>query len=123
MELEAVEGASAASGDAALRQTQEMLDRAFDEFDVADLLEEHADLVCDMSEKIQQLEQGLESRTVIGKALGICIERYGISEEQAFQFLVRISQDQNVKLRDVAARLVDTTVHHNEDSAESQTQH
>jgi AmiR/NasT family two-component response regulator len=118
MELEAVEGASATSDDAAvMRHTQDMLDKAFDEFDVADLLEEHADLVCDMSEKIQQLEQGLESRTVIGKALGICLERYNLDEDQAFQFLVRISQEQNVKLRDVAARLVESTVDQNEDRA------
>jgi AmiR/NasT family two-component response regulator len=99
-----------------LRHTKQRLDTEFDEFDVADLLEAHADLVLDLTQQINQLEQGLESRTVIGKAIGICIERYNINEEQAFQFLVRISQQHNVKLRDVAARLVETTVQQNGES-------
>jgi AmiR/NasT family two-component response regulator len=34
------------------------------------------------------------------------MERYQIDEERAFAFLVRISQDTNVKLRDVAAEFV-----------------
>ncbi len=106
MAVQAVDGASS-SPDEVMRSTQQLLDAAFDEFDVADLLEAHADLVCDLTERIQQLEQGLESRTLIGKALGICMERYNISDEQSFQFLVRISQNHNVKLRDVAARLVE----------------
>jgi hypothetical protein len=117
MGTEAVDSTAPSSDGETLRYTQDLLDRAFDEFGLADLLAEHADLVCDMSEKMQQLEHGLESRAVIGKALGICIERYSISEDQAFQFLVRISQEQNVKLRDVAAQLVEYTVHQHEDSA------
>jgi hypothetical protein len=93
------------------------LDVAFDEFDVADLLESHADLVLDLTERVNQLEEGLESRTLIGKALGVCMERYSLSDEQAFQFLVRLSQDHNVKLRDVAARLVEKTAGQRPDGA------
>jgi AmiR/NasT family two-component response regulator len=82
------------------------LDVAFDEFDIADLLESHAELVLNLTETIERLEHALEARKVIGQALGICMERYHIREDQAFQFLVRISQNQNVKLRDVASHLV-----------------
>jgi AmiR/NasT family two-component response regulator len=108
MAAEAVDDTSPTS-DEALHRTQQLLDTAFDEFDVADVLEAHADLVLDMTERIQQLEQGIESRTIIGKAIGICMERYNISDEQAFQFLTRLSQNHNVKLRVVAAHLLERT--------------
>ena len=54
----------------------------------------------------QTLTQGLASRTVIGAAVGIVMERYQLEESQAFQFLVRVSQTSNLKLRDVAESLV-----------------
>jgi AmiR/NasT family two-component response regulator len=82
------------------------LDQAFDEIDIADLLESHSDLVMNLTETIERLERALETRGTIGQALGICMERYGITGEQAFQFLSRLSQDHNIKLRDVAAHLV-----------------
>jgi AmiR/NasT family two-component response regulator len=91
---------------------QQLIDAAFDEFDVADLLESHSELVINLTETIERLERALETRGVIGQAIGICIERYDITAEQAFQFLTRVSQDHNVKLRDVAARLVERTVAH-----------
>jgi AmiR/NasT family two-component response regulator len=92
------------------QDTRRLLDTAFDEFDVADLLESHSELVINMTETIERLERALETRGLIGQALGICIERYGVTDQQAFQFLTRISQNQNVKLRDVAAHLVERTV-------------
>ena len=94
------------------RTRQQLIDAAFDEFDVADLLESHSELVINLTETIERLERALETRGVIGQAIGICIERYDITAEQAFQFLTRVSQDHNVKLRDVAARLVERTVTH-----------
>ena len=108
MAVEAVGGPSSSPAEAT-RNMQQQLDSAFDEFDMADLLKAHADLVCDLTERVQQLELGLESRSVIGKAIGICMERYGISDEHAFQFVVRLSQDHNVKLRIVAEQLVSST--------------
>jgi AmiR/NasT family two-component response regulator len=42
---------------------------------------------------------------VIGKAIGIIIEREGVNETEAFEILKVLSQHSNVKLRDVAARL------------------
>jgi hypothetical protein len=89
--------------------TQRLLDRAFDEFDIADLLESHSELVLTLTETIEQLEDALEWRGTIGRAIGICMERYSISDEQAFQFLTRLSQDHNIKLRQVAAHLVTAT--------------
>lgn len=53
-----------------------------------------------------QLATALESRTVIGQALGMVMERYGLDEDAAFRVLRRIASHDNRKLRDVAAQLV-----------------
>lgn len=48
------------------------------------------------------LNVALETRDVIGQAKGILMERFNLSDDQAFQMLVRSSQDTNMKLVDVA---------------------
>jgi GAF domain-containing protein len=58
--------------------------------------------------KITTLNEALQSRKVIGQAVGILMERYEMNEERAFAFLVRASSNSNIKLRDVAQELVDT---------------
>ncbi|WP_168207624.1 ANTAR domain-containing protein [Microlunatus elymi] len=58
--------------------------------------------------EIASLRTALEANRVIAVALGILIERYGISQDTAFAYLKRLSQDNNRKLRDLAAELVDT---------------
>jgi GAF domain-containing protein len=52
------------------------------------------------------LVRALDSRSVIDQAVGALMARRGISAAQALDELVRESQNTNVKLRDVAARLV-----------------
>jgi len=42
---------------------------------------------------------------VTGQATGIVMERYGLSADKAFRVLLRLSQDQNVKLYELACRL------------------
>ena len=54
------------------------------------------------------LELALGTRELIGQAQGILMERERISADQAFDILRRSSQHLNIKLRDVAQRLVDT---------------
>lgn len=62
------------------------------------------------SETARQLSRAIESRDVIGQAKGILIERLRIDDGEAFQVLVAASQDNNIKLVDVARWLVtDTT--------------
>jgi hypothetical protein len=65
-------------------------------------------LVLDYVTEIDNLRRGLETRTVIGRAIGIVMERYGLAEDRAFAFLTRLSQDRNVKLRDIAVEITDT---------------
>lgn len=69
------------------------------------LLASHAAVALAGARTIDQLEHGLESRHAIGEAMGILMERHRLSEEDAFNVLRRISQEHNVKLRDVAQRV------------------
>jgi hypothetical protein len=57
---------------------------------------------------IEQLTRAVERRSTIGKALGILMERLALRDDQAFAYLARCSQQQNRKLYDVAAELVET---------------
>jgi ANTAR domain-containing protein/GAF domain-containing protein len=81
---------------------------AYDEDQVltAHVYARHASTALAMSGQIEGLNTALQTRHQIGLAQGLLIQRYGLSEEQAFQFLARVSQDSNMKLRDVAARLI-----------------
>jgi GAF domain-containing protein len=53
------------------------------------------------------LNEGLQTRKVIGQAIGILMERYEMNEDRAFAFLVRASSHTNMKLRAVAQQVVD----------------
>lgn len=56
-----------------------------------------------------QMSRALDTRDVIGQAKGILMERFGLESDQAFQMLVRTSQDTNIKLTDIARRLTTST--------------
>ena len=53
------------------------------------------------------MTQAIGARTMIGQAVGILMERYRLDPNRAFGYLVRTSQTGNIKLRDVAADIVD----------------
>jgi len=59
-------------------------------------------------ERAGHLQAALDSRAVIDQAKGILMERFKLTADQAFQALARISMEQNTKVRDVAARFVET---------------
>jgi hypothetical protein len=84
--------------------------RQCDAFDdpqhIAELFASHAKIALGYAHEVTQLTEALATRTVIGKALGIIMERYSIPDDQAFEFLTRLSQTSNVKLREIAERLV-----------------
>jgi AmiR/NasT family two-component response regulator len=56
----------------------------------------------------ENLQTALASRAVIDQAKGILIERYKVTPDRAFTALATVSMRTNSKLRDLAARLVDT---------------
>jgi GAF domain-containing protein len=53
------------------------------------------------------LERALESRSVIDQAIGVMRARHGGSREEGFAALRELSQRDNVKLREVAQRVLD----------------
>jgi AmiR/NasT family two-component response regulator len=55
---------------------------------------------------IRQLVEALDTRTVIGQATGMMMERYQLSSEVAFATLCQLSSERNRKVRDIAAELV-----------------
>jgi hypothetical protein len=82
--------------------------RAFpDGADVAQLFASHAAVALGYARQVIGLSHAVETRTVIGTAIGLTMERYGLTNDRAFEFLIRLSQTSNVKLRDMAARIVD----------------
>jgi GAF domain-containing protein len=76
---------------------------------IAELFASQAAIALGRSRHANQLNQALETRKVIGQAIGILMGKHRLTEERAFQFLVRASSTSNIKLRDVAAELVRTT--------------
>jgi GAF domain-containing protein len=83
---------------------------AFDVDDqaVAHILARHAAVALGSARKIENLWLAVDARKRIGQAQGILMERFDLNADQAFAVLLRYSQDNNVKLRVVADRLVET---------------
>ena len=73
----------------------------------AELFAAHAALALGRAQREEELNCALANRKMIGQAIGIVMERYELDEDRAFQYLVRVSQHSNIKLRDVAQELVD----------------
>jgi len=61
-------------------------------------------------ERTIQLQTALESRIVIEQAKGILAERHAISPDEAFEQMRRNARSRRMKLHDLAAGVVATTV-------------
>jgi hypothetical protein len=57
--------------------------------------------------RVEQLTHAIATRDVIGQAKGILMERFSLDEHQAFDLLVRSSQDTNLKLLEVSRWLTE----------------
>ena len=57
-------------------------------------------------ETIDSLRAGMETRGRIGMALGIVMTKFDLTDDTAFDYLRRLSQHNNVKMRDVAEGLI-----------------
>jgi GAF domain-containing protein len=67
----------------------------------------NADTFATTTETAEHLRVAMASRATIEQAKGIVMARGGISPDEAFGMLVRVSQRENRKLRDVAGDLVE----------------
>lgn len=83
---------------------------AFTTDDVHDgmALAAHVGVALAGAHEIESLEKALEGRTVIGQATGILMERFDLAPDRAFGLLIRISQNKNLKLRQLAEQIVRT---------------
>ena len=86
-----------------------------DEQIVADLLAQAFALAVDrvlaageFADRKANLEKAITSHQAIGQAVGILVERHRIPPGVAFQKLRTASQDRNIRLREVAQRVIET---------------
>lgn len=88
---------------------------ATDERIVGDLLGQAFALAVDrvvaataFADRESHLSRAIESHRLIGQAIGILIERHRVTPAQAFTMLKKASQDRNIKLREIASRVIET---------------
>ena len=77
--------------------------------EVAEVFAVHAALAFGHAREVSELHEGMQSRKIIGQALGILMERYQMNEARAFAFMTRASSHGNIKLRDIAQEVVEKT--------------
>src|SRR5689334_19725211 len=86
-----------------------MVDRAPAEGGSAEPAEALAALVAKLRAELTGVRTAMRNRAVIEQAKGVLVERLGITPDQGFDQLVRLSQRTNIKLIEVAAAIVGTT--------------
>lgn len=81
----------------------------FDERDleVASIFGRHAAVALASAQSEEGLHVAVDARHLIGLAQGILMERFDLDADRAFDFLRRHSQQNNIKLRDVAEAVVE----------------
>jgi GAF domain-containing protein len=72
----------------------------------AEVFGRHASIALSSAKQEESLRQGIDARTIIGRAQGILMERFALDDQGAFEVLRRHSQNTNTKLREVARILV-----------------
>jgi response regulator NasT len=60
-----------------------------------------------LEEEVEDLQERLETRTLIDRAKGILMDRYTMKEGQAFRFLQKTAMDRRLRLAEVARRVVE----------------
>lgn len=66
----------------------------------------HTTMAWNSMRRERQFQSALASRDIIGQAEGILMERFDISAVAAFELLQKLSQDSNVKIAEIAAKLI-----------------
>jgi GAF domain-containing protein len=68
----------------------------------------HTAIAIAVARQDENMDIALDSRSLIGQATGIVMDRYDIDAVRAFTVLKRISQQSNVKIHEVAVELIRT---------------
>jgi GAF domain-containing protein len=75
---------------------------------IGSILAAHAAAAILANRESQQLQAALLSRDLIGQAKGILMERFDVDAVGAFEMLRKLSQQLNVRLAEIARRVVET---------------
>jgi GAF domain-containing protein len=75
--------------------------------DVAEMFAAHAAIALGHAQDRENLGEAVTSRQLIGQATGLIMQRYGIDETRAFDFLVRAASTAERKVRVIAQEVVD----------------
>ena len=75
---------------------------------IAHILARHASIAVASSRNDETMAAAVDARKLVGQAMGILMERFNLDDTRAFEILKRYSQENNLKLRDVAQELIDT---------------
>jgi hypothetical protein len=67
----------------------------------------HAERQHALVAETEQLQRAIETRDIIGQAKGMVMERFGIDAAAAFKLLVRLSQQTNTRVEQIARKLID----------------
>ncbi|MBB3038795.1 GAF and ANTAR domain-containing protein [Hoyosella altamirensis] len=78
--------------------------------EVGMVLATHAAIALGTARRDGEFRSALATRDLIGQAKGILMERYKIDATEAFQLLVRLSQETNRRLAEVAGEFVTTNL-------------
>lgn len=74
---------------------------------IADLFATHAALALGKARLVNDLHEALQTREVIGQAMGLLMAKYDLDPDAAFGFLVRTSSHSNTKVREIAGRMIE----------------
>ncbi|KAA0020081.1 GAF and ANTAR domain-containing protein [Antrihabitans cavernicola] len=82
---------------------------AFDESSeqIANPLAAHASVALAGARREEQLREAVDSRDLIGQAKGMLMQQYSINADQAFDLLTKLSQERNVKVRQIAESITE----------------
>ncbi|MEV8376089.1 GAF and ANTAR domain-containing protein [Kribbella sp. NPDC056861] len=75
---------------------------------IAHILARHASIAVASARAGETMLAAVDARKLVGQAMGILMERFAVDDDGAFEILKRYSQQNNIKLRDVAQELVGT---------------
>jgi transcriptional regulator with GAF, ATPase, and Fis domain len=79
-----------------------------EDLEVTRILAHHATAAYLTTSKASAAIRAIDTRTMIGQAEGILMERYAINADQAFSVLRRYSQQNNIAVREIATALVES---------------
>lgn len=74
--------------------------------DLGFIVAAHAAIIWSAVQRTAEFRGALARRDTIGQAKGMLMERYGLDADGAFGLLRTLSQEQNIRLHEVARRLV-----------------